>query len=73
MVHIRLFNRIVVNFLPTGHTHEDIDCPFSRISVFMRDRNTARFSELHRHIVESQGGNSASVQKKTYMLAASLA
>ena len=62
MVHKGLFNRISVNFLPVGHTHEDIDRRFSRISVFMRDRNTACISELHRHIVESQEGNSASAQ-----------
>ena len=66
MVHKGLFNRIVVNVLPVRHTHEDIDRRFSRISAFMRDRNTACVSELHSNIIESQGGTSASVQNNIH-------
>jgi hypothetical protein len=35
------FKRIVVSFLPVGHTHEDIDQLFSRIAVLLR-RSDAR-------------------------------
>ncbi len=29
LVHLKIFSEIFVNFLPTGHTHEDIDQMFS--------------------------------------------
>ena len=36
LVHSRAFNKILVSFLPVGHTHEDIDQFFSRISKTLR-------------------------------------
>ncbi len=34
-----VFKRIVVSFLPVGHTHEDIDQFFSRLAVYLRGNN----------------------------------
>lgn len=36
MVHFGLFQKVTVNVLPVGHTREDIDRRFSRISVAMK-------------------------------------
>ena len=36
-----VFEAIVVSFLPVGHTHEDIDQLFSRISMWLRHHNAA--------------------------------
>ena len=42
-----VFERIFVNFLPVGHTHEDVDQIFSRISVYLRRHNALSLSQLH--------------------------
>lgn len=45
---------MTVNFLPVGHTHEDIDRRFSRISVSMRDQKVITLSDLHHFLKVSQ-------------------
>ena len=40
LVEYGLFERVEVSFLPVGHTHEDIDQFFSRISVWLRYQRT---------------------------------
>lgn len=47
MVHTGLFDKVTVNFLPVGHTHEDIDRRFSRISVAMKSRAVVSIPDLH--------------------------
>ena len=42
-----VFERIFVNFLPVGHTHEDVDQLFSRIAVYLRRNNALCLSQLH--------------------------
>ena len=42
-----VFREVYLNFLPVGHTHEDIDQFFSRVSVFTR-RHDALCPEVHR-------------------------
>ena len=39
LVQMGVFDKIIVGFLPVGHTHEDIDQFFSRIAVFMRNHS----------------------------------
>lgn len=56
MVHIGLFNRVTVNFLPVGHTHEDIDRKFSRVSVYLKYHTTATVADLHTALKTSQIG-----------------
>lgn len=56
LVHVGLFRRITVNFLPVGHTHEDIDRIFSRVSVHLKHRTTATVKDLHEAIKFSQLG-----------------
>lgn len=36
LVYMAVFDKVIVGFLPVGHTHEDIDQFFSRIAMFMR-------------------------------------
>ena len=36
LVHHNIFDKIVVSFLPVGHTHEDIDQMFSRFAEYLR-------------------------------------
>jgi hypothetical protein len=39
LVEMGVFDKVIVGFLPVGHTHEDIDQFFSRIAVFMRSHS----------------------------------
>lgn len=54
LIHIGMFRRLTVNFLPIGHTHEDIDRRFSRVSVHLKQRTTATISDLHQALQNSQ-------------------
>ena len=45
-----IFETVVVSFLPVGHTHEDIDQLFSRISVWLRHNNAAGRVSLEKAI-----------------------
>lgn len=56
MVHVGLFCRVTVSFLPVGHTHEDIDRRFSRVSVHLKHRATVTISDLHHALQNSQYG-----------------
>ena len=40
LVHIGLFKEVLVSFLEVGHTHEDIDQMFSRISIYLTGNST---------------------------------
>ena len=44
------FRKIIVSFLPVGHTHEDIDQFFSRIAMLLRTRDAHSRLELARII-----------------------
>ena len=46
LVHWGIFKRVKVSYLPVGHTHEDIDQMFSRLSVAMRRRQARSWLEL---------------------------
>ena len=46
LVHLGVFEKIKVSFLPVGHTHEDIDQRFSRISVALKKKNAFTFDEF---------------------------
>ena len=37
LVHLGLFDKIKISFLPVGHTHEDIDQMFSRLAVLWKN------------------------------------
>jgi hypothetical protein len=39
LVHLGVVKDVVVSFLPVGHTHEDIDQLFSRISVYLQQHD----------------------------------
>ena len=41
-----VFEKIVVSFLPVGHTHEDIDQIFSRLAMYLRHRNSRSRMEM---------------------------
>lgn len=45
-----------MSFLPVGHTHEDIDRRFSRVSVHLKHRTTATIADLHEALCDSQHG-----------------
>ena len=47
LVHRGVFKTVQMNFLPVGHTHEDIDQVFSRLSVFMKSHNLLCEEDLH--------------------------
>ncbi len=43
----KLFDEVMVSFLPVGHTHEDIDQTFSRTSDRLRCNDAITLSDLH--------------------------
>jgi hypothetical protein len=45
-----VFTNIVLSFLPVGHTHEDIDQIFSRLSVFLACHDAFNMEQLHEAI-----------------------
>ena len=47
------FTTIVLSFLPVGHTHEDIDQVFSRLSVYLACHDAHNMDELHDAIKKS--------------------
>jgi hypothetical protein len=46
LVAVNLFRKIKIGFLPTGHTHEDIDQLFSRIAEYLRAQNILCLKDL---------------------------
>ncbi len=46
LVHQGVFKTVQVNFLPVGHTHEDIDRKFSRLSVALSCQDTVTLTDL---------------------------
>ena len=46
LVRLGVFKIVEVSFLPVGHTHEDIDQFFSRISVYLRSHNAVSRTKL---------------------------
>jgi hypothetical protein len=48
-----VFQYIVVSFLPVGHTHEDIDQVFSRLSVYLACHDALNMEQLHTAIRQS--------------------
>ncbi len=56
LIRWKLFDEIVVGFLPVGHTHEDIDQTFSRTSDRLRCNDAMTLEDLHgqlRHVYNS--------------------
>ncbi|KAL5004518.1 hypothetical protein ScPMuIL_017974 [Solemya velum] len=54
LVKKKFVREIWVSFLLVGHTHEDIDQCFSRISVKLKPTNTINIEELHSIVEGSQ-------------------
>ncbi|XP_070550516.1 uncharacterized protein [Ptychodera flava] len=48
-----MFEEVMINFLPVGHTHEDVDQMFSRVSTALRKANSFTLPELMHNIHES--------------------
>jgi hypothetical protein len=48
LVHHNIFDKIVVSFLPVGHTHEDIDQMFSRFAEYLRCHSALSPSDMAR-------------------------
>lgn len=46
LVERAVFQEVYVWFLPKGHTHEDIDALFGRVSMHVRERNALSLEEL---------------------------
>jgi hypothetical protein len=46
LVQVGIFEKIVISFLPVGHTHEDIDQIFSRLAIHLRKHNARNQFEL---------------------------
>ncbi len=53
LIYHGIFECIHVNFLPVGHTHEDVDRKFSRVSVALSCQDTISIQDLHRAIRNS--------------------
>ena len=53
LVHYGVLSKVVLTFLPTGHTHEDIDQLFSRIAEHLRRNDALTRSGLEQVIRES--------------------
>ena len=50
LIEYGVFISIEVSYLPVGHTHEDIDQFFSRISVWLRCTNAHTWTHTHTHV-----------------------
>ena len=62
LVYKGLFKTIVLSFLPVGHTHEDIDQFFSRLSVYLKCHDAINMAQLHEAInrcYQSKAGHHA--------------
>ena len=46
LVHHGVFDKILISFLPVGHTHEDIDQMFSRFATYLRKRSAYSRQEM---------------------------
>ena len=46
LVHHGVFDRIIISYLPVGHTHEDIDQMFSRFAIALRQFNAVTRTEM---------------------------
>ena len=46
LVHHGVFDRIIITYLPVGHTHEDIDQMFSRFAIALRQFNAVTRTEM---------------------------
>jgi hypothetical protein len=53
LVYRGVFRHIVLSFLPVGHTHEDIDQVFSRLSVYLSCHDALNMEQLHKAIRQS--------------------
>ncbi|KXJ18305.1 hypothetical protein AC249_AIPGENE23463 [Exaiptasia diaphana] len=53
LVEIELFKEVYVSYLMVGHTHEDVDQFFSRISLKLRSNNVWTLPQLHNTIRSS--------------------
>ena len=42
----KIFDEVIINFLPVGHTHEDVDQMFSRFAVYNRTHDAITHLEL---------------------------
>ena len=42
-----LFTVMVLSFLSAGHTHNDVDQFFSRLSIYLRNHDALHMAELH--------------------------
>ena len=58
LVEAGTFRKIIVSFLPVGHTHEDIDQFFSRIAMALRRNDAHSRLELERIIRETRCSSS---------------
>lgn len=67
LIHKGLFRRVTVNFLPVGHTHEDIDRKFSHVSTHLRHLNVVTVNELQDALGESQGRSRPHVARVSWM------
>jgi hypothetical protein len=52
LVQRKIFAKVIVSFLPVGHTHEDIDQFFSRLSVHLRSHDATSITKLHTAVTE---------------------
>jgi hypothetical protein len=62
LILLGLFKHIVLSFLPVGHTHEDVDQMFSRLSVYLECHNAFNVDQLHdavRRSYQSRDGHRA--------------
>ena len=46
LVHHRIFEKVLVSFLPVGHTHEDIDQMFSRFATYLRHHDACSRADM---------------------------
>lgn len=53
-IHTELFVKIMVNLVPIGHTHEDIDRKFSHVSSYLTHRKVSTVTDLHEALRKSQ-------------------
>ncbi|XP_064397846.1 uncharacterized protein LOC135344551 [Halichondria panicea] len=53
LVERKIFTKVRVNFLPVGHTHEDIDQLFSRISKQLTLKGAESLPDLQKQITQS--------------------
>jgi hypothetical protein len=53
LVQQKVFKNVIINFFQVGHTHNDVDQLFSKVSQYLRSNNAITLDDLHQCVKNS--------------------